>query len=445
MAKNKFLYALLTLSMLMSGCASNLPNAERLAALPVTGPPEIQSNGRELPPAKSKALMDNLEKESGATSILTRQLKLMEEITGKPIIAGNEATLLTGPEAIAMMLEAIRGAKDNINLETYTFSNDKTGRKFAGLLLQKQAEGVQVNLIYDSIGSIDTPAAFFRRLRAGGVNVIKYNLTDPFHRDHRKILVVDGKTAFTGGVNITSDEASSGDEKNAAKPWKDADVMIQGPAVAAFQRLFYDTWKRHKGPILPEQDYFPPLKKEGDDYVMAIGSRPGERNRLTYLMYYTAFSNATNYIHVTAAYFVPNRAIINALTGAAMRGVDVQLILATEDDVPIAVYAGQSYYTHLLKSGVRIYQLKGRILHAKTAVIDGIWSTVGSTNLDMWSFANNKEVNAVIVGKDFAGKMEAMFENDLRNSKKITLKQWRKRSIFERFKESLARLFANWL
>lgn len=178
---------------------------------------------------------------------------------------------------------------------------------------------------------------------------------------------------------------------------------------------------------------------------MAIGSRPGERNRLTYLMYYTAFSNAKNYIHVTAAYFVPNRAIINALTGAAMRGVDVQLILATEDDVPIAVYAGQSYYTHLLKSGVRIYQLKGRILHAKTAVIDGIWSTVGSTNLDMWSFANNKEVNAVIVGKEFAGKMEAMFENDLRNSKKITLEQWRKRSIFERFKESLARLFANWL
>ncbi len=422
--------------------------------------PEIIGPHGQLSPKMSEAVMERLKKQAGPTDILERHVALLESISGSPLVAGNKVTLLVdGPATYDAMFKAIRSAKDHINLETFIFEDDEVGHKFADLLLQKQAEGVQVNLIYDSLGGMRTPAAFFQPLRDGGVKTLEFNPVNPLkvrtkwlltHRDHRKILVVDGSVAFTGGINISrvySSSSFSGQqhEKNIQEAWRDTQVQIEGPAVAEFQKLFLDTWAREKGPELPKRNYFPTLKREGNDLVEVVGSTPGEQNRITYIMYVSAFVYAENFVHLTNSYFVPDKQTVKALTNAAHRGVDVKIILPGTSDEATVFYAGRSHYRHLLKSGVKLYEHRDAMLHAKTAVIDGVWSTVGSTNIDLWSFLRNDEVNAVILGRDFAVEMEALFEKDIANSNQIHLEQWKKRPIGDRMKEWFARLLQYWL
>jgi len=356
------------------------------------------------------------------------------------------------------MCEAIQNAKNHVNIETFTVSADKIGGSFADLLVQKAAEGVQVNLIYDSAGSFGTPSAFFEHLCNAGVHVLEFNPINqlpilgrwpPIHRDHRKTVIADGAVAITGGVNISgvysrSPSKSLGDDEGHL-PWRDTDVRIEGPAVAEFQKLFMDTWKREKGPELSNGDYFPEPEHKGDELVRVIGSTWGEKNRATYLAYLAAITFATGSIHLTSAYFVPDRQTIRALADAARRGVDVKLILPSKSDWNLAFYAGRSHYSRLLKAGVKIYERRSTILHAKTAVIDGVWSSVGSTNMDLWSFLRNDEVNAVIFGSDFAGQMEATFERDLEDSDAISLEKWKRRSLGERMKELFSRSLGYWL
>ena len=179
--------------------------------------------------------------------------------------------------------------------------------------------------------------------------------------------------------------------------------------------------------------------------MQVIGSTPGENNRVTYIMYVSAMTFAQGTIHVTNAYFVPDRQTMNALTHAARRGLDVKLILPSVSDSNLVLCAGRSHYEDLLESGVKIYDRRGGVLHAKTAVIDSVWSTIGSTNMDLWSFVRDDEVNAVILGKDFASAMEAMFASDLAASDEVTQEEWRRRSFGNRVKELLARLLAYWL
>jgi cardiolipin synthase A/B len=422
--------------------------------------PKIVSARGQLSPKMSKAVMDRLKKQGGATDILGRHMALVESISGSPLVAWNKATLLIdGPATYDAMLNAIQEAKDHINLETYIFEDDEVGRRFADLLLQKQSEGIQVNLIYDSLGCLHTPAAFFQRLRDGGIKTLEFNPLNPAkargkwlltHRDHRKILIVDGSVAFTGGVNISrvysSSSLSAGEhEQKIGEAWRDTHVQIEGPAVAQFQKLFLDTWAREKGPELPRREYFPSLKKEGNDLVEVVGNTSGEQNRVTYIMYVSAFTYAENFIHLTNSYFVPDKQTVEALTNAARRGVDVKIILPGVSDEGTVFYAGRSHYKHLLKSGVKLYERRASMLHAKTAVIDGVWSTVGSTNMDLWSFLRNDEVNAIILSRDFANEMETMFEKDLENSHQIHLEQWKKRSSSERLREWFSRLLQYWL
>jgi cardiolipin synthase len=270
------------------------------------------------------------------------------------------------------------------------------------------------------------------------------------HRDHRKILIVDGSVAFTGGVNISrvySSSSLSGEQhaKDIQEAWRDTHVQIEGPAVAEFQKLFLDTWEREKGPELSKKNYFPILEREGHDLVEVVGSTPGQQNRITYIMYVSAFLYAQNFIHLTNSYFVPDRQTLSALTDAAKRGVDVKIILPGISDELTVLYASRSHYKHLLKSGVRLYEHRDAMLHAKTAVIDDVWSTIGSTNMDLWSFLRNDEVNAVILGRDFAIEMEALFQKDIANSNQVLLEQWKKRPFQDRIKEWLARLLQYWL
>ena len=267
----------------------------------------------------------------------------------------------------AAMFKAIQNAKDHINLESYIIEDDETGRKFADLLLQKQAEGVQVNLIYDSVGSMNTPASFFQRLRDGGIQVVGFNPINPLkarekwgltHRDHRKILIVDGKVAIIGGINISKVYSSSPFKRkqNEKAPihWRDTDIQIEGPAVAEFQKLFLDTWLKQKGPKLSERNYFPDLKEEGNALVRVVGSTPGQNNRIPFIVYVSAITFAEHSIHMTNSYFIPDDQIVKALTDAAGRGVDVKIILPGITDSQLALYAQRYYYSGAFEIGSEV-------------------------------------------------------------------------------------------
>ena len=408
----------------------------------------------ELSPAQSKRILDRLKRQSG-TDLLARQSAVIEEISGSPLVAGNKASLLKDGEATyAAMFNAIESAVDHINFETYLFEDDEIGRRFAGALIEKQRKGVQVNLIYDSVGCGKTPAEFFKHLQDNGINVLEFSPVNPLkarrvdyltHRDHRKIMVVDGKVAFTGGVNISGVYSSSSLGSRSAQPWRDTDVEIEGPAVAEFQKLFLNTWKYQKGPDLPPRNYFPELKPRGNDLVQVVGSSPGEEHRRTYIMYVSAVTFAEKTVHLTTAYFVPDEETMKVLTDAAQRGVDVRLIVPGVSDSYLVLYAGRSHYEDLLEAGVKLYERRGGMLHAKTAVIDGVWSTVGSTNLDLWSFARNNEVNAIVLGIDFAAQMEALFASDVAHSDEILREEWGRRGLTERVKEWFSRFLSFWL
>jgi len=404
--------------------------------------------------------MDRLQKSADPTDFLERHTAVVESVTESPLTKGNKVTLLAdGPATYAAMFKAIQNAKEHINLESYIFEDDETGRKFSDLLLQKQAEGVQVNVIYDSLGSVHVADAFFQRLRDGGIQVVNFNPLNPLssreewgltHRDHRKILIVDGKVAINGGINISEVYSRSPfTRKKKVKGqihWRDTDVQIEGPAVAEFQKLFLDTWQKQKGPdLFGRNNYFPVLKEKGTALVRVVGSTPGETNRIPFVVYVTAITFAERSIHLTNSYFIPDEQIVKALTDAVGRGVDVKLILPGTTDSTLAFYAQRYHYSELLKSGVKIYEHKTALLHAKTAVIDEVWSTVGSTNLDYLSLLHNDEVNAVVLSREFAVEMEKMFVKDLENSRRITWAEWKKRPLFPKIREWFLNLFARWL
>jgi cardiolipin synthase len=463
----RFLLILLPFSLLgLGGGCKTLPKvSDVIDNADTLEPPQILSAKGLLSPDKSKVLMERLKRSVAPTDMLQRYSAVIESVSGSPLTSGNKVTLLIdGPATYAAMFQAMEAARDHINMETFIIEDDDTGRRFSDLLLKKQAEGVQVNLLYDSRGSFLTPAPFFQRLRDAGIQVLAFNPVNPLkargswsmaHPDHRKILVVDGKIGFTGGINISSvyssslsgrGRRSSGKQDNKSPiPWRDTDVQIEGPVVSEFQKLFLDTWHRQKGPNLSGRNYFPDLKAEGNALVRAVGSSPGESNRLTFVLYVSAITFAENSLHLTNAYFVPDVETMKALGDAARRGVDVKILLPGTTDSSQTLNAGRYYYSDLLKSGVKIYEQRKALLHAKTAVIDGVWSTVGSTNMDFWSFSTNDEVNAVILNKEFAADMEKMFSVDIASSREIRLEEWETRPLFNRMGEWFAHQFQRWL
>lgn len=458
--KPSFLFFLFAAVLGLSiGCAT-LPNvSEKIDEAPAKQKsPQIVSSKGLLSPEKSKAIMERLKSSTDPTDILERQTAVVESVTESPLTKGNKVTLLAnGQAAYAAMFKAIQNAKDHINLETFIIEDDEVGRKFADLLLQKQAEGVQVNLIYDSTGSYSTPPAFFKRLKDAGIQVVEFNPVNPFkahghwllaHPDHRKILILDGKVAISGGINISSVYSSglSGRRvEGEPLPWRDTDVQIEGPAVAEFQKLFFDTWQKQQGPELSGRNYFPALKEKGNALVRVVGSTPGQDNRITFIVYVSAITFAEHSVHLMNAYFIPDEQILTAFTDAAARGVDVKIIVPSITDSKMALRAQRYNYSRLLKAGVKIYERQKALLHAKTAVIDEVWSTVGSTNMDFWSFLSDDEVNSVVLSREFATEMEKMFAGDLAESAQIKWEEWKQRPLADRLGEWIAHLFAHWL
>jgi cardiolipin synthase len=454
-----FFFLFISIMSLGNGCAT-LPNvSKKIDAAPATREPrQIVSSKGLLSPEKSKAIMERLKQSVNPTDIMERYTAVVESVTESPLTKGNKVTLLIdGPATYAAMFEAIRGAKDNINLETFILEDDEIGRKFTELLLRKQAEGVQVNIIYDSMGSFTTSEAFFKHLRDGGIHVVEFNPISPLkghlkwlmiNPDHRKILIIDGKIAISGGVNISNVYSGRLSVRKKVKgellPWRDTDVQVEGPAVAEFQKLFLDTWSKQEGPKLSEPNYYPKMKEDGNTLVRVVGSTPGSDNRITFIVYVAAITFAEHSIHLTNAYFVPDKQILKAFTDAAGRGVDVKIILPANTDSQLVLNAARHNYSELLKEGVKIYERRNVVLHAKTAVIDGVWSTVGSTNLDSLSLLSDDEVNAVVLSREFAEEMERTFASDLAQSDQIQWDKWEKRPLSQKIKEAAAHLFSRW-
>ena len=442
-----------------AGCAA-LPDTEAIIARHTGQAARFENVRGQLSAEKSAAIVADLKRKSGDIDILDKQIALEQAIVGSPLIVGNKVTLLQdGAATYAAMFAAIRKARDHINLESYIIDDDEIGRQFADLLLAQQRRGIQVNVIYDSVGAFNTPQAFFERLRAGGIAVLEFNPVNPLeakkewllnNRDHRKLLVVDGATAFIGGINISSVYSSGSATRRAkrtgntavnAVSWRDTDLQIEGPVVAELQKMFMETWAKQRGQPLAAKAYFPVLKAQGKDIVRAIGSTPDDPYSLIYLTLISAIGNAEKHVHLTNAYFVPDPQLLKALIDAAGRGVDVKLILPSHSDSEVVFHAGRSHYADLLQGGVKIYERQGAVLHSKTALIDGVWSCVGSTNLDWRSFLDNDEVNAVILGREFAQQMQAMIASDLAASEAIDAQRWAARSPLLRLKEWGARLW----
>ena len=215
--------------------------------------------------------------------------------------------------------------------------------------------------------------------------------------------------------------------------------------MAEFQKLFLDTWSKQKGPPLAGKTHFPALDKQGDEIVRAIGSVSDDPGSPIYRTLLSAIEHAEQQVHITNAYFAPDPQFLKVLTDAAQRGVEVKLILPSHTDSWAVFHAGRSHYSKLLRAGVKIYERRGAVMHSKTASIDGVWSTIGSTNLDWRSFLHNDEINAAILGRDFARQMDAMFARDLAESDAIDLERWEQRSLILRLKEGAARIAEYWL
>ena len=456
-----FVALLLLFVVLGLALRSRLPTIVPDLAIPHGTGVQLEGARGPLTTAQSKAILKGVEGVSPKTGIFERHLAREESVTDSPLTTGNQVLLLQdGPATYQAMLAAILAARDHINMETYILDDDDVGRRFADALIAKQRQGVQVNLIRDSVGTIGTPETFFQRLTDSGIRVLEFNPMNPSvarkewelnQRDHRKLLIVDGRVAFLGGINISSVySGGSSSQGMRARPagspsWRDTDLQLQGPVVAELQKLFLATWAAQKGEPLAPRNFFPQPEIAGRQLVRAVGSSPDEPYSLIYATLLSAIASAETSVHLTNAYFAPDPQLLAALKAAAARGVDVTLILPSNTDSWLVFHAGRGYYEQLLRAGIKIYERRDVILHSKTALIDGVWATVGSTNLDWRSFLHNYELNAVVLGVEFGHQVQAMFDKDLAASDAVTLERWQSRPWSLRLKERLARVWEYWL
>ena len=418
----------------------------------------VDADGR-VPVAQAERALGRAVETSAYRSRARALANVIQAETGTPLVRGNRTRLLIdGPSTYEAMLAAVENARDHIHIETYIFADDEVGRRFADALARKRREGVAVRIVYDAIGSIASAREFFAGMAARGIEVAEFRPLGPSsiwrvnNRDHRKLTVIDGRIAFTGGLNISStySKASTsrpGPEQGLSSGWRDTHLEIRGPSVQLLQALFLKTWSR-LGRRLPPATagLYPDLDEVGDDLVQVVASEGGDEQEFRiYAAYLAAIRSARQRIWISQAYFAPNAEFSDALSAAAARGVDVRIIVPAFTDSALIHHGSRATYEPLLDNGVAIYEHEEALMHAKTAVVDGVWSTVGSSNLDPRSFVHNNELNAAVVSADLARDMEVMFQRDLESSRRIDPQAWKARPTHERIKELLSSLLAYWL
>ena len=362
---------------------------------------------------------------------------------GPALVGGNRTqALVNGEVFFADMLEAIRGARRTITFESYIWWSGEVGAAFTQALIERARAGVKVHLLFDALGSGKIDDRAVEAMKDAGVEVEKYNpwrlstLARINNRTHRKILVLDGRVAYTGGAGI-------GDEW---LEWRDTQFRIEGPVVAQVQAAFIENWIEVTGRVLHGEEYFPPLSPAGEQAAQFIVTSPGGGSESMQLMYLLSIAAATQSIRLSAAYFVPDDVEIRTLVAAAKRGVRVQIIVpGKETDSPLVRRASRSTWGELLRAGVEFYEYQPTFFHCKVMVVDELWVTLGSSNFDDRSFSVNDEANLNVHDRAFAVEQARIFEEDLRSSRRVTYEQWRERPWTEKLWEATAGLFRSQL
>jgi cardiolipin synthase len=358
-------------------------------------------------------------------------------------VRGNRVTLLhDGDACLPAMLTAIDAARREVLFEMYWFGSDRTGQQFAEALSDKARDGVRVCVVYDAVGSFDSDPRMFARMRDAGCEVHEYNPIAPWrrrfrlglvnHRDHRKILVADQRTAFTGGVNACDHAAAVAD---GGRGWRDDMIRIEGAAALRFRDLFARTWRELGGRELPAvSDAGAPRSVSGSTVRVLDGDYRSARAAIR-RSYLEAIGRARSHVYLSNGYFVPDRDVRRALAHASHAGVDVRVLLPSVSDVLAVKYAGRRLYAWLMRHGIRLYEWQGSVLHAKTAVIDDRWCTVGTYNMDHRSWRSNLEVNVMVEDHAVATAMARRFRDDLACSVPVDPHTWSFRPLSERVLE----------
>ncbi len=357
---------------------------------------------------------------------------------GTAMVGGNDAELLkNGDQIFPAMIRDIRAARKTVNLETYIFKPDRAGRLFADAMIDAARRGVEVRFLVDGWGSKLKDLG--KELEKAGVHVRTYRPLRLFsiykmsRRTHRKILVVDGQIAYTGGLGI--DERWLGNARN-TKEWRDTQVRVVGPVVAQMQAIFSEDWTYTTGEILAGDRFYPKIENAAAIQAQAIKASRGDSSSLAKMLYYVAIQSAAKSIYIQNAYFLPDKQVREALVAAVARGVNVEIMVPGRHiDLPMVRFASWIHYGDLLKGGVHIYEYRETMMHNKTMVVDGLYSTIGSINFDSRSMSRNAEESLAFYDRGFAAKMHAMFEEDRKSCSEITFRMWDKRGIVQRLAE----------
>jgi cardiolipin synthase len=366
-------------------------------------------------------------------------------LLGPPIVDGNKVdVLLNGDQIFPAMLKAIREAKQTIDFETYIYWSGDIGRQFTEALAERARAGVKVNVMLDWIGSMKITDDEMNAMRSAGVQLYRYHkpawwkLARLNNRTHRKLLIVDGRIGFTGGVGIADKWGGHAQDPD---HWRDTHFRVEGPVVGQMQAVFNDNWTQASGQVLDGDAYFPPLKPQGNSPAQMFSSSPTGGSESMHLMYLMAITAARHSIHLSNSYFVPDKLAVRALIAAAKRGVEVRIIVpGPHIDSDVVRAASHSLWGDLLKAGVKIAEYQPTMFHVKALVVDSLLVSVGSTNFDNRSFILNDEANLNMLDAAFAKQQEAIFEDDWKHARPYSLQKWEERSYADKLADQAADL-----
>lgn len=419
------------------------PGVGAIAYLSLANPGVRRTVSKKVAASSTRDVSADLTAEAGDD----RVIRLAEELTGLPATAGNRVELLVEDERAFASIEAeIRKAEQFIWAEYYIVRNDETGRRFLDLLAERARAGVHVRLLYDAVGSMRLDASRLRAIRDAGGLVASFLPVNPFRRrwavhlrNHRKLIVVDGVHAFTGGMNV-GDEYSGRSRLAGDQHFRDSHLLIEGPAARYFADVFVDDWRFAVGDELTSPPVAARPVAGGQSIVCPLPSGPDQRWNASAHVFFAGIMSARETCFLKTPYFVPDEVTLTALVAAAKSGVDVRLLVPERCDVALVGAAARSYYAELLRGGVRIFEYLPSMLHAKSMVVDGAWGIVGSANVDMRSFRLNFEIGALVRDAAFAEDLERLFREELAESAEVTAEALRRDGLLRRVGQGMARL-----
>ena len=368
----------------------------------------------------------------------------LEAYASAPIVGGNAVDiLLNGEQIFPAMLEAIRDARKSITYAQYFYEDGPIARDMAEALAERCRSGLGVHVLLDGFGTLNMPAEYTDLMKRSGCQVATFRplshavLGNANKRNHRRILVVDGRIGFTGGSGVSHKWMGDG---RVPDHWRDTDVRVAGPVVEYLQGAFAENWLEATGVVLGGENYFPrPIQANGQVYAQVVRSSPAGGASAMYTTFLLAIASAQRTIYITNPYVVVDHVMESRLIGAVGRGVKVVVLVPGQIDHNLVRQASRGAFGRMLKGGIEIFEYNAALLHSKTMVVDGVWTTIGSTNLDNRSFAMNEELNLVVYNAAVGRVMEDIFRDDLRHSRQIDYKRWRARGLKERLFELLAR------